>query len=161
MIECSLAEMAAAALNDFARAATIAGAECDVNKIMVDIVPKPHKPGGLPIGRMAVYCFMLNRQALKIGIAGPKSGARYRSQHYNPYSAQSTLAGSILKHPRRIGLVTVPASSVGDWIKARTDRINFLLPASYGKPMLSRLESFLHTRWKPTYEGLVRSAVLF
>jgi len=140
MIQGSLADMAAAALSDFAMAAMF---ECGVNKIMVDIVPKPHRPSGLPIGRMAVYCFMLNRQALKIGIAGPKSGARYRFQHYNPNSAQSTLAGSILKHPRKIGIVTVPASSVGDWIKAHTDRINFLLPVRASPVSSPRMQALL------------------
>jgi hypothetical protein len=157
MTECSLGELAVAALSDFARAANTNGAEIDANKIRIEIVPKPHKPSGLPIGKMAVYCFLLNNQALKIGIAGPKSGARYRSQHYNPNSAQSTLAGSILKHPTKLGIVAVTAISVGDWIKAHTDRINFLLPASYGKSVLSQLESFLHGRWKPTFEGVVSS----
>ncbi|HEX3497319.1 MAG TPA: hypothetical protein VHT02_09160 [Methylocella sp.] len=149
------AEMTAAALSDFASAEMLAGAECNVNKIVVDIAPAPHRPRGLPTARMAIYCFFLNGQALKIGIAGPKSGARYRSQHYNPNSAGSTLAGSILKHPSKIGIMTMPASSIGDWIKAHTDRINLLLPASYERATLLRLESFLHNRWEPTYEGLV------
>ena len=90
MIESFLADVATNALSDFARAAVIAGPKCDVSDIIVEVAAKPHKPSGLPIGKMAVYCFFLNRQALKIGIAGPKSGARYRSQHYNPNSAQST-----------------------------------------------------------------------
>ena len=150
-----LAKMAVTALSDFARVAVRMGVECDVNKIMVDIALKPHRPRGLPTGRMAVYCFLLNGRALKIGKAGPNSDARYRSQHYNPNSAGSTLAGSILKHPSKIGIASVPADSVGNWIKVHTDRINLLLPTSYGKPMLSELESFLHTRWRPTYEGPV------
>jgi hypothetical protein len=155
VIEGILVEMAAVALGDFASAAVTAGTEWNVNKIRIEVAPKPHRPSDLPIGRMAVYSFFLNRQALKVGIAGPKSGARYRSQHYNPNSAQSTLAGSILKQPKKVGIVAISASSVGDWIKANTDRINILLPASYGKPLLSQLESFLHARWKPIYEGFV------
>lgn len=150
-----LAEMAGTTLNDFTRAVVTEGVECEVNKITVEIAARPHRPSALPIERMAVYCFFLNRQALKIGIAGPKSDARYRSQHYNPNSARSTLAGSILKHPKKIGIVTISGTSIGDWIKAHTDRINILLPASYGRPMLLRLELFLHARWKPLYEGLV------
>jgi hypothetical protein len=42
--------------------------------------------------------------------------------------------------------------STCDWIKAHTDRINFLLPEFYGKPLLSRLELFLQN---PVYEGMV------
>jgi hypothetical protein len=155
----TLAEMTAAALSDFARAAVLAGSECDVSKIRIDIASKPHKPTGLPTGRMAVYCFFFNGQALKIGIAGPNSDARYRSQHYNPNSAGSNLAKSILTHPTKIGIAPLRADSVGNWIKAHTDRINLLLPASHGKPTLSQLESFLHARWKPTYEGRVIGAL--
>ena len=151
----TLAEMASAAISDFASAATLAGFECDVHKILVDIAPAPHRPSGLPTGRMAVYCFFLNGQALKIGIAGSESDARFRSHHYSPNRANSTLAGSLLKHPNKIGIAAIPASSIGDWIKAHTGRINFLLPPSYGKVMLSQLEAFLHVRWRPTYEGRV------
>jgi hypothetical protein len=50
---------------------------------------------------MAVYCFFLDGRALKIGIAGPNSDARFRSQHYNLNSARSTLAGSIFKYPTK------------------------------------------------------------
>jgi hypothetical protein len=150
-----LTEMTAAALSDFIRTTVVAGDEFEANKVRIDIAPRPHRPKGLPAGRMAVYCFFLNGQALKIGIAGPKSDARFRSQHYNPHSAGSTLAGSILKHPTKIGVHAIPACSIGDWIKEHTDRLNLLLPASYGSPILSRLESFLHIRWKPIYEGPV------
>lgn len=151
----SFAEMATAALSDFSSVATRAGFEFDRHRIRVDIALAPHKPTGLPTGRMATYCFFLNGLALKIGIAGPNSDPRFRSQHYSPTRANSTLAGSILQHPSRIGISAVPAGSIGDWIKANTDRINFLLPASYGRTMLCQLEAFLHARWKPVYEGRV------
>jgi hypothetical protein len=151
----TFAEMVAAALGDFASATTLAGYECDAQKIWVDIAPAPHRPTGLPAGRMATYCFFLNGRALKIGIAGPNSDPRYRSHHYSPTRAPSTLARSILKHPNKIGITAIPAGSIGDWIKANTDRINLLLPASYGKAMLSQLEAFLHARWNPLYEGRV------
>jgi hypothetical protein len=146
-------EMIAAALDDFASATKLAGFECDAQKIWVNIAPAPHRPSGLPAGRMAVYCFFQNGRALKVGIAGPKSGARYRYHHYSPTRANSTLAASILKHPDKIGITAIPADATGDWIKANTARINLLLPASCGKAMLSRLESFLHARWTPIYEG--------
>jgi hypothetical protein len=157
MTERLLAEMVATALNDFAEEVRIAGGEYDVNKVIIDIRVKPHRPSGLPLGKIAIYCFFLDGQALKIGLVGPNSDARYRSQHYNENSVSSNVARSIRKHPSKIGVdpAIFLAISVGDWIKTHTDRINILLPARYGKTMLSRLETFLHMRWKPVYEGSV------
>jgi hypothetical protein len=148
-----LGEMTAAALSDFANVGALVGAECDLSKIRVEVLDKPHKPSGLPTGKMAVYCFFLNGQALKVGLAGPNSDARYRSQHYNPNSADSNLAKSILAYPSKIGIAPLHTNFVGIWIKEHTDRVNILLPDSFGKPILSVLESFLHARWKPIYEG--------
>jgi hypothetical protein len=138
-----LGEMAAVALRDFASVGALTGSACDLSKIRVEVLNKPHKPSGLPTGKMAVYCFFFNGDALKVGIAGPNSDARYRSQHYNPNSANSNLAKSILAYPGKIGIS----------IKEHTDRINILLPDFFGKPILSMLESFLQARWKPIYEG--------
>ena len=76
------------ALFDFA--CTLALEKLDVD---IDVAPAPHRPRSLPVGKMAVYCFFFRGRALKIGIAGPNSGARYLSQHYHPRSAGSTLAG--------------------------------------------------------------------
>jgi hypothetical protein len=148
-----LGEMTAAALSDFANVGALAGTECDLSKIKVEVVNKPHRPSGLPTGKMAVYCFFLNGQALKIGIAGSNSSPRYLSQHYRPNSAGSNLAKSILAYPSKIGIAPLHTNFVGTWIKEHTDRINILLPDSFGKPILSMLESFLHARWKPIYEG--------
>lgn len=106
---------------------------------------------------MAVYCFFLNGTALKVGMAGPNSNARFRSHHYGHSRAGSTLARSILKYPGKIGIGPALADSVGDWIKNNTDRVDLLLPSSWGRPMLSQLESFLHARWTPIYEGTVAS----
>lgn len=47
-------------------------------------------------GQMAVYMFEMGQEYLKIGKVGPKSHPRYKSQHYNPRSAKSTLAASLL-----------------------------------------------------------------
>ncbi|WFU52341.1 hypothetical protein QA639_21785 [Bradyrhizobium pachyrhizi] len=148
-----LGEMTTAALSDFANVSALAGTECDLTKIKVEVLNKPHKPSGLPTGRMAVYCFFLDGRALKVGIAGPNSGPRYLSQHYNPNSAGSNLAKSILAYPSKIGIAPLHTNFVGTWIKEHTDRINILLPDSFGKPILSMLETFLHARWKPIYEG--------
>lgn len=144
-----VAKLASEALADFRKVAISATPD----GITTEIWLKPHKPKGLPPGKMAVYAFFLNGQALKIGKAGPNSDPRYRSQHYSPKRAQSTLAGSILKGPAMIGATDVNDLNIGDWIKQHTDRINFLLPASLGKHRLSLLETFLHDRWTPLFEG--------
>ena len=150
----TLDELVAAAITDFSRVATLAHAEFAVDSITVEITTKPHKaPRNLPVGRMAVYAFLLDGHALKVGKAGPRSIARYTSQHYNPASARSTLAQSILTSPTKVGAVHVDLGSVGNWIKEHTDRVNLLLPTTLDPAILSLLESFLHVRWKPVFEG--------
>ena len=150
----ALSDVVADALTDFAKFATLAHAECLAESITIEIAAKPHNPPKiLPIGKMAVYAFFLNGQPLKVGKAGPKSAARYTSQHYNPGSAGSNLAKSILANPTKVADVRLDSESVGDWIRANTDRVNLLLPLSHGIPLLSLLESFLHVRWMPLFEG--------
>jgi hypothetical protein len=146
-------EMVAEALSDFRKVAVLADAAFIVDNITTEITTKPHKsPTKLPTGKMAVYAFFLNGHALKVGKVGPNSNARYTSQHYSG-SAMSTLAGSIQKHAARVGAEGIDPLAIGDWIRRQTDRVNLLMPASLGLPMLSLLESFLHVRWKPVFEG--------
>jgi len=153
-----LQDLVAAALDDFKKVAALADAEFLAGNIAVEILPKPHKPPtALPAGKMAVYAFFLNARALKVGKVGPNSGPRYTSQHYNPNSSNSNLARSILAAPAKIGAADVHLSTIGDWIKRETDRVNLLVPQSLGDPMLSLLESFLHVRWKPIFEGRAES----
>jgi hypothetical protein len=90
---------------------------------------------------------------LKVGKAGPNSGARYTSQHYNAASAPSTLAASLLKEGHEIGVNGLSVESAGEWIKSNTSRINFLLKVECGVPALTLLESFLQCRLKPRFEG--------
>jgi hypothetical protein len=150
----TLDQLVSEALSDFGKVAALANAECLVESIRVEIAGRPHKaPGSLPTGKMAVYAFFLSGQALKVGKVGPKSAARYTSQHYNPASAGSTLAQSVLNNAIRVGAVGVDQTSVGQWIKNHTDRVNLLLPTDLGLPTLSLLESFLHVRWQPMFEG--------
>jgi hypothetical protein len=150
----TLTDLVSEAISDFGRAAALANAEFSTNTIMVEILEKPHNaPRFLPNGKQAVYAFFFNRQALKIGKVGPNSGPRYTSQHYNRASANSNLAQSILSNPRKLGALEIAPESVGDWIKLNTDRVNLLVPATDGVPVLSFLESFLHVRWKPVFEG--------
>jgi hypothetical protein len=142
------------ALADFRNVAAMADAAFIADSITVEITRSPHRqPKSLPPGKMAVYAFFLNGQALKVGKVGPSSNARYTSQHYNPKSAGSNLARSILANPAKVNVPGIDASAIGEWIRGHTDRVNLLAPASLGDPMLSLLESFLHVRWKPVFEG--------
>lgn len=142
------------AIADFCEAAVLAGAKITPDVIRVEILERPHKaPSQLPRGKMAVYAFFQDGKALKVGKAGPNSHARYSYQHYNPRSAASTLAGSIYRDAAAVDLSDPDASEIGQWIRFNTDRVNLLLPADYGDATLSFLETFLHLRWQPLFEG--------
>jgi hypothetical protein len=125
----TLDELVSEAIDDFRKVAALAYTEFSTESLTVEISPKPHKsPRSLPTGQ-------------------------YTSQHYNPGSAMSTLAQSILTNPTKVGAVNIDPLSAGDWIRKHTDRVNLLLPATFGIPLLSLLEAFLHVRWKPVFEG--------
>jgi hypothetical protein len=142
------------ALTDFCAVAKLAQIVFTRDNLTVELLPAPHKaPMILPAGKMAVYAFFIDGVALKVGKVGPNSQPRYTSQHYNAGSAPSTLAASILKKPSSLGLDVVDPADLSALIKARTGRVNILLPASFGDGPLSLLEAFLHCRWKPVFEG--------
>ena len=140
--------------SDFLRVASIAGITIEKEKLTVEILSAPHRsPSSLPNGKMAVYVFVWNDICLKVGKVGPNSNARYTSQHYNPRSSNSNLAKSILQAKDNLGLINVSESNVGAWIKSNTDRINILLDANLGIPVVTLLESFLQCRLHPKFEG--------
>ena len=139
---------------DFVSIAELAGVEIPAATVRAEVLPKPHtSPRLLPSGKMAVYVFLWGDLCLKVGKVGPRSQARYTSQHYNPRSSNSNLAKSILKHKSELGLVHLGDTTVGDWIKAETGRINFLLDQDLGVPILSLMEAFLQCRLRPKFEG--------
>lgn len=142
------------ALSDFQVESELAGNPVTFGAEQVEFCAAPHRqPPTLPKGMMAVYGFWRNGEWLKIGMVGPKSNARYTSQHYNPGSARSTLAGSLQKDERMVGIPGFDPSNPGLWIKSATSRVNILLPSESGKGLLASLEAFLHERLKPRYEG--------
>lgn len=152
----NLNELVSTAISDFQKVAALANAQLTTDLITVEIAARPHMaPRVLPAGKMAIYAFFLNGKAVKVGKAGPKTTARYTSQHYNPASAKSNLAKSILSDPAKVGFVGFDPSLIGDWIKQHTDRVNLLLPATLDSCLLSLLEAFLHVRWNPIFEGRV------
>jgi hypothetical protein len=67
----------------------------------------PHKRKPLPEGKMAVYTFFWEGRCLKVGKAGPNSGARYTSQHYLPGKSKSNLADSILLDEVFLGICPI------------------------------------------------------
>jgi len=135
---------------DFVRAAEVAGRDIKRGDITIEYLPAPHiPPSSLPAGKMAVYVFHWGDQCLKVGKIGPKSQARYTSQHYNPKSSNSNLAKSVLKDKLVMGISDIDEHTVGRWIKQHTDRINFLIQDDFGISLLSLLEAFLQCRLKP------------
>ncbi|MDE0172682.1 MAG: hypothetical protein OYH76_10600 [Defluviicoccus sp.] len=140
--------------HDFRAVAALAGFDLSENDLNIETLFAPHiSPSRLPAGKMAVYVFCYDSHALKIGKAGPNSNARYTSQHYNPAAAQSTLAASLLKRGAEIGIQGITEATVGQWIRANSDRYNFLLDSSYPIRLLTLLESFLQCRLDPAFEG--------
>ena len=139
---------------DFVTVAKLAGVDLPPEAINVEKLPAPHRPPTrLPQGQMAVYVFAREGQTLKVGKVGAKSQARYTSQHYNPGSAMSTLAASILADRSRHALSDADAETIGEWIRAKIDRFNFLIDERYGMRVLTLLEAFLQCRLDPLYEG--------
>ena len=140
-------------LADFATVARLARVTLAAEDIRVEALPAPHTPTRLLAGQMAVYVFTHGDDVLKVGKVGPKSQARYTSQHYSLGSAQSTLAGSMIADAERLGLGEVDIAEIGNWIRSNVDRVNILLPASLGIRVLTLLEGFLQCRLRPRYEG--------
>jgi hypothetical protein len=126
----------------------------------------PHRGHKLPKGMCAVYVFSLSKnygghvpagrnRVLKVGKAGCNSNARFQSQHYNPSSAPSNVAHSLLEAKifwPYLGIVEMSEASVRSWIEQNTDRDNFYLSATDASH-LGRLEIYLRGRLGPVFEG--------
>ncbi len=141
-------------IGDFLRVASLAGIKVTVEDISVEELPAPHRPPSqLPDGKIAVYVFSRNGECLKVGKVGPRSSARYVSQHYNPKSSVSNLAKSILDDKEGFGGPKLDEESIGDWIRRHTDRVNFLLSDKLGVLVLTLFEAFLQCRLRPRFEG--------
>lgn len=136
----------------FIKALELTGLELDVSNIIVDDLECPHEPKSLPHGKMAVYIFQRGDRYLKIGKVGPKSNARFRSQHYNPNRAKSNLAKSLLNDPE-MNTFNLNEKNIEKWIKENTQRIDILIEKNAGIFVLNFLEAFLHCKFRPEYEG--------
>ena len=131
---------------------TILGRPIEKHKYRIIDRGVPHQPKVLPAQTMGVYTFWYDGEFLKIGKAGPNSNARFFSQHYNPRSARSTLAASILQDTRMQGK-GIDEGNVGQWIKNNCRRIDILLDSDLGIFSLELIEAALHYKYEPVYEG--------
>lgn len=131
---------------------TLLGKEISMSKIKIIDLGQPHIPQPLKDQTMAVYTFIYNNQFLKIGKAGPKTRTRFYYQHYNPNSANSTLAKSILSDLDMVSL-GITAENVGTWIKENCRRIDIILDIDLGPFALELVEAVLHYKYEPRYEG--------
>lgn len=142
--------------NDFdkiiSEVSSILGKPIDKGKYIIIDRGIPHQPKNLPLNMMGIYTFYYEGKFMKIGKAGTNSKARFLSQHYNPRSAQSNLAASILSDNRMHGK-GLNENNVGDWIKNNCRRIDILFDSELGIFTLGLIESALHYKYEPIYEG--------
>ena len=131
--------------------------------VYLEFLPAPHRPPtALPQDMQAIYAFLLGDGCLKVGKAGPKTQARFTSQHYG-FNAPSTLAKSLLRNPSPAAtlLPTERASepwdlaeaTVGAWLKDNTSRLHLFIPAAVGGLPLTLMEGFMQCRLRPVFEG--------
>ncbi|PZD96585.1 hypothetical protein DNH61_07250 [Paenibacillus sambharensis] len=129
----------------------VAGVKVLDEQIQVENRGNPHKLTKLN-GKIVVYTFSYEGQHLKIGKAGPKSAARVNSHHYDPDSSMSNLSKSILGDTD-FELYALSKSTVGEWIKNNTERIDILIDYQLGIFILNFVEAYLHLKFQPKYEG--------
>jgi hypothetical protein len=150
----------------FLEAARLAHVHLSAADVRFELLPAPHRrPSRLPTTSQAAYGFFLGETCLKVGKAGPKTEARFTSQHYGTHTAKSTLALSLLKHrdrvaaflpaERRFEIPNLDDTSVGTWIERNTPRAHLFLPTAVGAFPLSLLEAFLQCRFRPIFEGKI------
>lgn len=115
----------------------------------------PHKQPSLPKGYAAIYIFAYVSETkceyLKIGKANAKTASRFTSQHYG-FSARSTLAKSICGDDefRQIG---INQENIKEWMLNNLHRVNIYINAEQGKATTELVETILHYKFRPRYEG--------
>ncbi len=144
-------------IRDFIQVSMIAGTPISENQIRHEVITPPHNGLTLPSKNSVIYVFSLSSNpalVLKVGKAGPKSGARFVSQHYLPGSCTSNVAKSVCveRHTwELLGISSINEETVGAWLRAYTDRDHFFI--EQGSLVLNLLECFLQCRLKPLFEG--------
>lgn len=150
-----------ALIEDFIHVAKLAGLTIGKADLTHNNLPAPHTPRPLPNGKQAVYVFSLpvpSSLVLKVGKVRTNSNARFQFQHYNPQSAKSNLAKSLLLAEDRwgqIGVLALNESNVGEWLKTNVDRDHFFIGAEHDHYSLDLLEIFLQCRLRPIFENRI------
>jgi len=134
-------------------------------RIEHELLLAPHRPPPrLPPGSAAVYVFSMNSEAtcragagraLKVGIVGSKSAARFTSQHYLPGSSASNLAKSLLSERLLwpfLGIDHLGQDEVKTWMMKHLDRDHFFVDPTANR-LERHLERFLRGILGPVFEG--------
>jgi hypothetical protein len=151
-------------VTEFASAADdaeISGWPCPLR---TELLPAPHMPPSLPATYGAVYAFALADVTsapcgagivLKVGRIGARSEARFRSQHYNPRSAGSTLASSLLTYRIMwpwLGIEYLDERIVKSWMLTNLVRMHIFVPDGHPEVAAS-LEIYVRARIGSVFEG--------
>ena len=152
-VQSDLTQEAINLISDFYKVAELSEIDLPTDALNFEVLPAPHlPPSSLPRGMMAVYVFYWRGQCLKVGKVGPKSKARYTSQHYNSKSSNSNLSKSIIAAREAMGIDTTEETA-GAWIKKNADRVNYHLDEKCGIRVLTLFEAYLQCRLNPMFEG--------
>ena len=141
------------ALEGFSESArTFAGLQVPVSVLEYEVLPPPHRPGRFRPGKRAVIAFYWPpaKRFLFVGLAGPNSEPRFKSQHYRLTSTRSGLAHKIVARQRELGLKGLTPATVGPWMKANLARINIFLPGEM-EDAAKLLRDYLVERWNPVF----------
>lgn len=155
-----------ALVDEFAAAASaceIPGWPCDIR---AEVIRAPHRAPSLPAGFGAVYVFALSQDqgrhapagpgaVLKVGRVGPNSNPRFSSQHYNPTSARSSLAGSLLRYRviwPWLGIDELTPLTVKAWMLANLDRGHLFIHGDR-LAVIAELEMYIRARLGSIFEG--------
>lgn len=152
-------------IRDFGDAAAFASTVGWPCEFRTEVLRAPHDaPKRMPPGFGAVYAFAFGSSSsapagvgrvLKVGKAGVNSAARFTSQHYSPGSAQSTLAGSILKYPILwpwLGISGRDARDIKRWMLGNLDRMHIFVREP-SRELLTTVELYVRARVGSVYEG--------
>jgi hypothetical protein len=151
---------------DFSDAAARAAVDGWACPIGTERLPAPHLQPTLRTNYGAVYAFALSPEAgrrapagagtvLKVGEVSPTSAARFSSQHYNPGSAGSSLAKSLIRYRilwSWLGVDHLDETSVKAWMLANLERAHFYVPGD--RPTVrAELETYVRARIGSVFEG--------
>ena len=138
-------------LNDFKSIPCLAEApRWDLVRVEFCDAPHAQPRRKLRNGQHAIYLFFRGQEWLRVGKTS--QNARFVSHHYGINRAGSTLAKDVCKNRSELGF-DGGDEDVGDWIKGSCGRANVLLAVGWPESVSLLLESYLHYRLTPRFEG--------